>query len=93
MYILQEREFLKEGRPLYKIGRTRQSPNDRFDDYPKGSKIINYLQVNNSKTTEARIKQIFRQKFKQDKDIGTEYFEGDINEMIDQLNKAVRGTR
>ncbi len=85
VYLLHEREFLNSGRPLYKIGRTSQSPNDRFDDYPKGSCVVFYLRVSDSKATEKAIKAAFKIKFKQDRDIGQEYFEGDVNEMIQSL--------
>ena len=82
VYLLHEREFLNSGRQLYKIGRTSQSPNDRFDDYPKGSCVVFYLRVPDSKATEKAIKAAFKLKFKQDRDIGQEYFEGDVNDMI-----------
>jgi len=85
VYLLHEREFLNSGRQLYKIGRTSQSPNDRFDDYPKGSCVVFYLRVPDSKATEKAIKAAFKLKFKQDRDIGQEYFEGDVNEMIQSL--------
>ncbi len=85
VYLLHEREFLNSGRQLYKIGRTSQSPNDRFDDYPKGSCVVFYLRVPDSKATEKAIKAAFKIKFKQDRDIGQEYFEGDVNEMIQTL--------
>ena len=85
VYLLHEREFLNSGRQLYKIGRTSQSPNDRFDDYPKGSCVVFYLRVPDSKATEKAIKTAFKLKFKQDRDIGQEYFEGDVNDMIQSL--------
>jgi hypothetical protein len=85
VYLLHEREFLNSGRQLYKIGRTAQSPNDRFDGYPKGSCVVFYLRVPDSKATEKAIKAAFKIKFKQDRDIGQEYFEGDLNEMIQSL--------
>jgi hypothetical protein len=85
VYLLHEREFLNSGRQLYKIGRTSQSPNDRFDDYPKGSCVVFYLRVPDSKASEKAIKAAFKIKFKQDRDIGQEYFEGDVNEMTQTL--------
>ena len=85
VYLLHEREFLNSGRQLYKIGRTSQSPNDRFDGYPKGSHVVFYLCVPDSKATEKAIKAAFKIKFKQDRDIGQEYFEGDVNDMIQSL--------
>jgi hypothetical protein len=85
VYLLHEREFLNSGRPLYKLGRTSQSPNDRFDDYPKGSCVVMYLRVADSKATEKALKAAFKAKYKPDRDIGLEYFEGDINEMMQTM--------
>jgi hypothetical protein len=81
VYIIQEREFVKEGRPLYKIGRTTQKPYQRFSNYPKGSIEFLCMNVPNCKKAEAIIKNKFNTKFKVDRDIGVEYFEGDIDEM------------
>ena len=81
VYIIQEREFVKEGRPLYKIGRTSQKPYQRFSSYPKGSIEFMCMSVSNSKIAEGVIKKLFMSKFKQDRTIGVEYFEGDVEEM------------
>lgn len=81
VYIIQEREFVKEGRPLYKIGRTSQKPYQRYSSYPKGSIEFMCMSVSNSKIAEGVIKKLFMSKFKQDRIIGVEYFEGDVEEM------------
>ena len=81
VYIIQEREFVKEKRPIYKIGRTSQKPYQRFSSYPKGSIEFICMSVTNSKIAEEIIKKIFVSKFKQDLTIGDEYFEGDIEKM------------
>jgi hypothetical protein len=94
VYIIQEREFVKEERPLYKIGRTTQKPYQRYAGYPKGSIEFMCMSVYNSKIAEGLIKKVFSVKFKQDRNIGIEYFEGDVEEMkkefillIDTINK------
>jgi uncharacterized C2H2 Zn-finger protein len=81
VYIIQEREFVKEGRPLYKIGRTSQKPYQRYSSYPKGSIEFMCMSVSNSRIAEGVIKKLFISKFKQDLTIGDEYFEGDIEKM------------
>ena len=81
VYIIQEREFVKEGRPLYKIGRTEQEPNKRYVAYPKDSALIIILSVPNCQEAEKAIKSLFKKKFRQDRTIGVEYFEGDVEEM------------
>ena len=89
VYIIQEREFVKEGRPLYKIGRTRQEPNKRHISYPKDSILFMMLSVPNCQNAERAIKSLFKKKFKQDRSIGVEYFEGNIEEMKKEYMKLL----
>ena len=89
VYIIQEREFVKEGRPLYKIGRTKQEPNKRYVSYPKDSVLFMMLSVPNCQNAERAIKSIFKKKFKQDRSIGVEYFEGNIEEMKKEYLKLL----
>jgi hypothetical protein len=87
IYLLIEREFIKSGESIYKIGRSKRSHKkttlltQRICEYPKGSKCILCRIVNNCYTAEATIKKIFGQKFINRPDIGTEYFEGNIEQM------------
>jgi hypothetical protein len=89
VYIIQEREFVKEGRPLYKIGRTRQEPNKRYVSYPKDSILFMMLSVPNCQNAERAIKSLFKKKFKQDRSIGVEYFEGNVEEMKKEYMKLL----
>ena len=89
VYIIQEREFIKEGRPLYKIGRTSQEPNKRYVAYPKDSALFMMMSVPNSKNAEKAIKSLFKKKFRQDRTIGVEYFEGDVEEMKQDFIKLL----
>lgn len=89
VYIIQEREFVKEGRPLYKIGRTRQEPNKRHVSYPKDSALFMMLSVPNCQNAERAIKSLFKKKFKQDRSIGVEYFEGNVEEMKKEYIKLL----
>jgi hypothetical protein len=93
VYIIQEREFIKEKRPLYKIGRTTQRPHERFAGYPKGSQEILVMKVRDCKTAERILKTIFSKKFKQDRTIGVEYFEGDVEDMKQEFLLFVEKTK
>jgi len=91
-YIIQEREFVNSNKSIYKIGKTTQQIHKRMNQYPKDSKVILTLNVENCDEFEKNIKRIFPQKYKHRTDIGIEYFEGNVNEMIDEyisLNKSL----
>jgi hypothetical protein len=87
IYLLIEREFLNSGEPVYTIGRSRRSHKkttlltQRVCEYPKGSKCISCRIVSDCYLAEDKIKKTFSQIFIQRKDIGIEYFEGDIELM------------
>lgn len=79
IYLLMEREFIKTGEPIYKIGQTNQDPPwKRFQQYPKNSRLILLIMAN--KAAEDVIKKELKSTagIKQRKDIGLEYFEGDV---------------
>ena len=88
VYILIEREFIKCKESVYKIGRTKDL-RQRFQAYPKGSKLLVSSIVADSKFVENQIIKTFKQKFKQRTDIGTEYFEGMFVEMQKEFNNIV----
>lgn len=93
VYILREREFINSGQHIYKMGRTQQEDFRRFKNYPKGSKMEFYSPCVDCKDAENKIKTAFKEKFKQRTDIGTESFEGDINQMRDIMYKIVEQQR
>ena len=43
IYLLQEREFINSNENIYKIGRTKQANIQRFNQYPKGSKLLLHI--------------------------------------------------
>lgn len=101
IYLIRTREFLNLNQPVYKIGRSNSKILTRMNGYEKGSEIILSSQVVNCYILEKELKKIFKEKFKQRKDIGTETFEGDVNEMISimmnqiniQINKLIDGDK
>lgn len=91
-YLLIEREFIKTGESIYKIGKTIVV-NRRFVRYPKNSEIICVYKVANCEDFETKAKIEFKRQFIQRLDIGQEYFEGNCNTMKDiiyQLEKENR---
>ena len=82
VYLIQEREFIKTKELVYKIGKTKQPSFARFMQYPKGSVLILQLSCNNCDKCEIEIIRTFKNKYKQRRDIGNEYFEGDYKTML-----------
>lgn len=89
VYLVQEREFIKSGESIYKIGRTCQNHTARFAQYPKGSALLLQRACLDCRKVESQIKALFKAKYVQDRDIGVEYFSGDATEMIRDINRLV----
>lgn len=89
IYLLREREFIRLNEPTYKIGRTQQNPYDRFSSYPKGSEIILFVLVDDCKTTENKLINIFKKTYIHKKEYGNEYFNGDVKDMIKTINSVL----
>ena len=86
IYLLREREFIKTKENVYKIGKTKQAPNNRLNGYPKHSEVILFLKVSDCDNLERELLDKFRREFKSRKDIGREYFEGNPNIMVNIIN-------
>jgi hypothetical protein len=82
VYLIQEREFVQSGKPVFKIGKSKQLNFERFKQYPKGSVMIHQSACINCDECEKEIILFFRKKYTQRNDIGAEYFEGDYNIML-----------
>lgn len=85
IYILQTREFINAKKKIYKIGKSGQENLKRFISYPKGSKLIMQVICSDCNIVEKNIIKLFKEKYTQKEDIGTEYFEGDVNQMMDDI--------
>jgi hypothetical protein len=85
IYLLQEREFIKTKERIFKIGKTTQENCKRFRQYPKGSVLYFQIKCKDCDKTEKQLLAIFKKKYKQRKDIGNEYFEGNHNHMIQDI--------
>ncbi len=80
-YIVQEREFIRLNEPTYKIGKTTQSFDKRFGQYPNGSVAKIMKSVDNCHKCEKVIIKIFDEKFKKMVYYGNEYYQGVYVEM------------
>lgn len=89
IYLIKEREFVKSGEDIYKIGKTKQQNLKRLQNYPKGSKLIFQCICDNCDTTEVRLINIFKKKYIQQNDIGIEYFKGDYKDMIIDIYNCI----
>jgi hypothetical protein len=90
IYLLQEREFQKTKENIYKVGMTTKLNHERFNQYPKGSILLFQIICKNSKYMETKIIKIYKEIFKQRKDIGNEYFEGSYKSMIDIIYSIIK---
>lgn len=90
IYIVQPREFIRMKENVYKIGRTAQSPDKRIGQYPKNTKLYFIIAVDNSIEKETMLLRIFRKEFIPRTDFGSEYFEGDVNDMISTIVDNLR---
>ena len=81
IYLIQEREFLTQNLPIYKIGKSNQENCRRLDSYPKGSKLILCIEVDNCDLIEKELIKKLENEFTRRKDIGNEYFEGNVDEI------------
>lgn len=85
IYLLQLREHVNKEEGVYKIGRTKQTNLKRFQSYPKNSKLYLLISVEDCVSKEKDIIGYFRRKYKQRRDIGLEYFEGDKCKMMEDI--------
>jgi len=89
IYLLQEREFINSNQNIYKIGRTKQENTQRFNQYPKGSKLLLHIVCDDCDILESELIRDFKNKYIYRKDIGNEYFEGDYKEMIKDIYNKI----
>ena len=90
IYLLQEREFINANQEVYKVGRTKQENETRFKQYPKGSVLYFQMICNNCNTIEKKVLGLFKEIFIHRKEFGSEYFEGDYNEMISIIYSTIK---
>lgn len=87
IYVIQVREFINSNESIYKVGKTTHTIQKRLSQYPKGSKVLHHFKVNNCHLSEKELLKHLRYKMINRKDIGSEYFEGDIDLIKDEMIK------
>ena len=87
IYLIREREFKYNNKPVYKIGRTNKIAT-RMNSYPKDSEVYLIEPVYNSVFVEKELISIFEDIYERattedgTEYIGNESFVGNVNEMI-----------
>ena len=82
LYLIQDNQDI--GSNVYKIGKTTQSPSDRFKGYSKGTYPIRISQVDDCHIREIELINLFKNKYILFR--GREYFNGNLNDMIKEFN-------
>ena len=89
IYLLKEREFVRCGDDVFKIGRSSNLKN-RVKQYPKESDLHVIILCKDSITVEKYIINLFNDKFNRMKDYGAEYFKGNLNDFIVTLQNYMK---
>ena len=87
IYLLQTNFKYNDGAPVYKIGRTAQKGFTRFADYPQDYKFICARRCIDSIQIEKQTLNVFRRKYVAS--LKNEYFSGNVNDMIKDINKII----
>jgi hypothetical protein len=85
IYLLQTREFVESGKPIYKLGKTTKPLLTRFNQYPKGSRLILQIECPDCDYCEKKLLELFRAKYVNKPDYGREYFEGNFINMLNDV--------
>jgi len=87
VYLIQEREFVRTGEPIYRLGGTVRIE-QKYREFPTDSKIITILRVNDCVRAEKYLLTRFKERFVKRTDFGNKYFEGDEDQMTDEIRNV-----
>lgn len=90
IYLIIEREYIKNNEDIFKVGKTTQKRLKRFDKYTSGSILLSYNRCKDCHISEKEIIKLFKIKYKQRLDIGLEYFEGNHEDMINDIHSIIK---
>ena len=90
IYLLIPKEYMNSNDSVRKIGKTKRENFERFKEYTKGSLLVMQSMCSNCDICEKELLKIFSKKYFKRKDIGNEYFEGDSDDMMDEINKIIK---
>ena len=88
IYLLYSKVHINSSERVYKIGKTRNFP-ARFNNYPKGSRLLGLWNCEDCNVAERRVLEVFREKFEARRDAGLEYFQGDWKEMRNTIHTII----
>ena len=86
VYVVKLREHIGMGAPVYKIGQTKDVT-QRMSDYPSGSALLLTCQTRDRVSCERRMIRSLLVSQSRRMDLGNEYFEGDIGEILMTVTK------
>ncbi len=89
IYLIHVRACVNSGESVFKLGKTVDFAK-RIDGYDKGSIPLLSLYVRECDEFERVLIQMFAGKYKQRRDYGIEYFEGNATNMIADIMEAMR---
>jgi hypothetical protein len=84
IYLIHVREFLHKNECVYKIGRTDHLL-QRITQYPKGSKLLFCMNVNDCQLAERDLLNLLARQQKIRVDIGAEYIEGVLDSILQTM--------
>lgn len=92
IYILQEKYFIKTKQNIFKIAYTSKNIIQKYKEHPKNSNLLFCCPLNSKicKDYENIIIKQFSSKFIQKKEIGIEYFEGELNKLLLTLINIIK---
>jgi hypothetical protein len=82
LYVIRVREYVNSNQNIYKIGKTKQEPHKRMAGYPKDSELYLTVCVDNCDLKEKELIKQCKERFAIRHDIGDEYFQGDVKEIM-----------
>ena len=90
IYLVQPREFIKTKENIYKIGKTKQENLKRICSYDNGTTLICQFKCDGCDKLERELIKLFKEKYELRKDIGNEYFEGNCDDMRDDILNYIK---
>jgi hypothetical protein len=86
IYLIYIREFINSQEHIYKIGESIDM-DKQLRRYPNGSIVLFRMKCKESKKCKEYLNKIFKEKFIQKTYYGNDYFEGNEDEMINEIHK------
>lgn len=93
IYLIRERTAVAADQNVYKIGKTTQDDFKRFKAYLKGFEIFMISRCRDCHRAEREIIRLFKSKYTHEAGYGLEYFRGDPEDMIEDIQDVLRAQR